>query len=78
MLNAFSRQMAVEMGLMRNVYDLTENDHRFGHRRTFDRKGFEHDIVRNGFKLIESGESFFKPFDYRYRNHRRGTACRIG
>ena len=60
--HAFSRQMAVEMELLDNIYELTENDTKYGHRRVFDRETFEDVIKKNNFKIIESGGSFFKPF----------------
>ena len=59
---AFSRQMAVKMGLMKSIYDLTENDHRFGHRRTFDKDTFEELFKKNNYEIIVSEGSFFKPF----------------
>ena len=59
---AFSRQLAVKMGLMNNIYDLTENDHKVGHRRTFDKISFEKAITGNKFEIIHRGGDFFKPF----------------
>jgi hypothetical protein len=54
--------MAVQMGLMKSIYDLTENDYRYGHRRTFDKQSIENHVVKSGLEIVESGGSFFKPF----------------
>lgn len=59
---AFSRQLAVEMGLMQSVFALTENDIAHGHRHTFEMNAFLALHKDAGFTIIDSGAHFFKPF----------------
>lgn len=59
---ALSRRMAVSMGLMDNLYDLTENDLRHGHRRVYDMDKLEKDVKRAGLNIIKKGGVFLKQF----------------
>ncbi|MFN8775875.1 MAG: class I SAM-dependent methyltransferase [Flavobacteriales bacterium] len=49
---ALSRQLAQAMGLVINLDDLTENDHKHGHRRVYDAERITNDVERNGFKVV--------------------------
>lgn len=59
---AFSRQMAKEMGIISDLYALTDNDKAHGHRRVFDMEKLQNVIECSQFKLIKIGGTFFKPF----------------
>lgn len=60
---AFSRQMAKKMGIVNDLYALTENDLAHGHRRVFDLSILKELIENNTqFKIIDIGGTFFKPF----------------
>lgn len=58
--NAFSRQLAVKMGLIKDLQGLTENDHRHGHRRTYDLSTFSNGFLEAGYKIIETKGVIFK------------------
>lgn len=59
---ALSRQLAVKMGLLESVYDLTENDRNHGHVRVYDWKTFEEQVVTSGFTLVGKHGLSFKLF----------------
>jgi 2-polyprenyl-3-methyl-5-hydroxy-6-metoxy-1,4-benzoquinol methylase len=59
---ALSRQLAQAMGLIDDLYALTPNDIRGGHRRVYDHRTLNLELVNNGFEIIESGGVFLKPF----------------
>ena len=50
--HALSRQLAVKMGLLNSVYDLTENDHGHGHQRVYDWTTLEQDIADAGYEIV--------------------------
>lgn len=58
--NAFSRRLALQMGLLEDLKALTENDHRHGHRRVYDRETFHHDLGQGGLRIMEEGGLMFK------------------
>ena len=60
--NALSRQMALEMGIIKDLYGLTENDLAHGHRRVYDLNILHELIEKTSFHLISSGGTFLKPF----------------
>jgi 2-polyprenyl-3-methyl-5-hydroxy-6-metoxy-1,4-benzoquinol methylase len=45
---ALSRQIALKMGLLQRLEDLTENDHRHGHRRVYDRDSLSQEVTSAG------------------------------
>jgi 2-polyprenyl-3-methyl-5-hydroxy-6-metoxy-1,4-benzoquinol methylase len=49
---ALSRQLAQAMGLLTNLEDLTENDHKHGHRRVYDADRIIDDVTQCSFKVI--------------------------
>lgn len=59
---ALSRQMAVNMGLLESVYQLTDNDIAHGHRRVFDLKLLTETIGKSRFELLTVGGTFVKQF----------------
>jgi 2-polyprenyl-3-methyl-5-hydroxy-6-metoxy-1,4-benzoquinol methylase len=58
--NAFSRQLALDMKLITGLRDLTENDHRHGHRRVYDMQTIKADVTNAGFDIIDSRGIIFK------------------
>lgn len=59
---ALSRQLARHMGLISNLYDLTPNDLRGGHRRVYDQVTLRRELELAGFEFVVQGGIFFKPF----------------
>ena len=59
---AISRQMALKMGLIDNLYALTENDLAHGHRRVFDLTELKELLENSRFYIVDIGGTFFKPF----------------
>ncbi len=59
---SLSRQLALHMGLIEDLYALTENDLRHGHRRAYDRMKLRRDLTTAGFKIVVDGGIFIKPF----------------
>lgn len=60
--HALSRQLAVKMGLLTSVCDLTENDKHHGHFRVYDWKMLEEQITKSGFTIIGKHGLSFKLF----------------
>lgn len=59
---ALSRQMALEMGIIKDLYELTENDMAHGHRRIFDMGKLKDLIAETPFKIQKTGGTFVKEF----------------
>lgn len=59
---AMSRQLARHMGLLDDLYALTPNDVRHGHRRVYDRTLFNRDLAKAGLKQLAQGGLMLKPF----------------
>lgn len=59
---ALSRQLAVEMGMLENVYALTENDHHHGHQRVYDWSSLRNDVRGSGFEIVGEHGLAFKLF----------------
>lgn len=58
--NAFSRQLALQMGLIKDLKALTENDVRHGHRRIYDTESLLSDITNAGFEILDCKGIIFK------------------
>jgi len=57
---ALSRQLALRMGLLSSLYDLTENDLNHGHRRVYDRSSLARDIETAHLRIVEEGGIMLK------------------
>jgi hypothetical protein len=57
---ALSRQLALHMGLLKDLKELTPNDHNHGHRRVYDRVTLNHDIATAGFDVVAQGGIMLK------------------
>jgi SAM-dependent methyltransferase len=60
--NSFHRILALEMGLIKTVFDYSRHDKLFQRQKVYDLDLFKKLFTRNGFKVIESGTYFIKPF----------------
>lgn len=56
-----SRQIAVQMGLLRHCGDLSEADLKHGHRRVYFLDTLERDAREAGLQIFQRGGIFFKP-----------------
>lgn len=59
---ALSRQLAVKMGLLTSVYELTDNDKRHGHYRVYDWRLLEEQLNASGFTIVGRHGLSFKLF----------------
>lgn len=66
--HALSRQLAVKMGLLASVYELTENDRNHGHFRVYDWNSLEAQVTASGFTLIGRHGLSFKLFSDKQNN----------
>ena len=57
---AFSRQLAVKMGLYKDLKELTQNDISYRHRRVFDRNSLNKLVEKSGLKTIYQTGIMFK------------------
>jgi len=60
--HSLSRQLAVRMGLLGSLYELTPNDLRHGHMRVYDWDMMQEQIVSAGFEIIGRHGLSFKLF----------------
>jgi 2-polyprenyl-3-methyl-5-hydroxy-6-metoxy-1,4-benzoquinol methylase len=59
---SLSRQLARHMGLIDDLYALTDNDINHGHRRVYDRVKLNRDIELAGLQQVAQGGLMLKPF----------------
>jgi hypothetical protein len=57
---AFSRQLALHMGLLRELKELTRSDLDHGHRRVYDRPQLNRDLEAAGLQSISEGGILLK------------------
>lgn len=60
--HALSRQLAVKMGLLSSVYELTDNDKHHGHYRVYDWKTLEEQVLESGLGIVGKHGLSFKLF----------------
>jgi 2-polyprenyl-3-methyl-5-hydroxy-6-metoxy-1,4-benzoquinol methylase len=58
---SFHRLAAVEMGILKNEYELNERDHELGHFRVYDLTQLKKDVLESDLKVLDEGGVFFKP-----------------
>ncbi len=61
-MRSLSRLLARAMGIIAALDELTPNDHAHGHRRCYDRHGFDRDIRAAGGEILLRGGLLLKPF----------------
>jgi len=59
--NAASRQIAVQMGLIRANDAVTDDERIHGHRKTYRLDTLERELLDAGLRVVQSGGVFFKP-----------------
>lgn len=57
---ALSRQLALHMGILKSLYECTDNDLRHGHRRVLDRNTLNTLLAKSGFTHISQGGIMLK------------------
>lgn len=57
---ALSRRLAKEMGLVDSLFDLTPNDHKHGHRRTYTVESLRKEVTAAGFRIVRESGIVFK------------------
>ena len=57
---ALSRQLALQMGLLPDLYSLTPHDLEHGHRRVYDAASFTKDITHAGLHIVQQGGVMLK------------------
>lgn len=60
--SSFHRLLAFEMGIIDSIYQQSEHDNLFKRQSHFDLISFEKFLSGNGFKTINKGSYFIKPF----------------
>lgn len=63
--NSMHRLLGKEMGILRNVTDMTQNNIDFQQNNVFDKISLCGLIERNGFQILEEGSYFIKPFSHK-------------
>ena len=61
---SFHRLLALEMGLIADVFETSEMDRTFGHHGRFDQERLTELLRAAGFSITESGTYFVKPFTH--------------
>jgi 2-polyprenyl-3-methyl-5-hydroxy-6-metoxy-1,4-benzoquinol methylase len=59
--NAASRQIAVQMGLIRFNDAVTDDERVHGHRKTYRMDTLQREVLDAGLRIVQSGGVFFKP-----------------
>lgn len=62
--NSIHRLIAMEVGLISDVHQISEQMKRMQRRRTYDLSLLEDEITNAGFKVIDKGSYFVKPFTH--------------
>ena len=61
---SFHRLLAVEMGLIESVYEMSSSNIQFQQHEVFDLERLRELVENNGFNVIDSGSYSFKPFTH--------------
>lgn len=62
--NSFHRLLAVEMGIIENIFAKSDSNKMFQQNTNFNLESLVNLVEGNGFKVIESGAYSFKPFTH--------------
>jgi len=66
--NSFHRLLAVKMGLIENVYIKSGYDKLFQRKEVYNSDSYQALFTTNGYRVIESGSYFIKPFSHSQMN----------
>jgi 2-polyprenyl-3-methyl-5-hydroxy-6-metoxy-1,4-benzoquinol methylase len=58
--NALSRKLALSMGLLYDLFELTSNDHKHGHRRVYTTDRIKKDLIESGWDIVDIKGVIFK------------------
>ena len=61
---SFHRLLAVEMGLIKNEFEMSASNLQFQQQRVFDLAALKNIVKDSGFDVIEAGSYSFKPFTH--------------
>jgi len=61
---SFHRLLAVQMGLIKSEFQPSAANIKFQQQRVFDLATLQQTVAEHGFKVLESGAYFFKPFPH--------------
>lgn len=59
------RLLGMEIGIIQNVFDKTENNKQFQQNTNFDMQKLEDMVQNSGMDVIEKGGCFIKPFSHK-------------
>ena len=62
---SLNRRIGLKMGIIKRIYDLTDEDLKKGHLRFYSLKTVSADFKKAGLKIIYSGGIFLKPFPHK-------------
>lgn len=62
--NSFHRLLALQMGIIEDVHDLSEKNQMYQQNNVFDMYMLINLVTENGFEVIEQGSLFVKPFTH--------------
>lgn len=63
-VRSFHRLLALEMGVISDLFEPSETEKRFHRHSRFDRASFERALNEGGFEVLEFGTYFVKPFTH--------------
>jgi SAM-dependent methyltransferase len=63
-VNSFHRLLAVESGLITDIFEKSATEERFQRQTRFDRAGLVTMVEQNGFRILDSATYFVKPFSH--------------
>lgn len=63
-VRSLHRLLAVEMGIIPDLFEESETEKRFGRTTRFDPPRFKGQLERAGFEVVEFGTYFIKPFSH--------------
>lgn len=72
-MRSFHRLLAYEMGLIESVFEKSDMEKKFGRHTRYDLEGVRALLGRHGFREIESGTYFVKPFTHGQMEHLLGS-----
>lgn len=63
-VRSFHRLLALEMGVIADLFEQSDMEKRFHRHTRYDREKFETALRNGGFEILESGTYFVKPFTH--------------
>ncbi|MDO5156061.1 MAG: methyltransferase domain-containing protein [Eubacteriales bacterium] len=63
---SFHRLLALEMGMIDSIYQMSERNIQLQQSSVYDKDSLNQLLIQNGFLVIEDGSYFVKPFDHKH------------